>query len=63
MTSQQKADLALRQWQSLRELTPEDRITELMATFFLPPPDSDFEYELALRNVSREMEDINVVHI
>ena len=39
MTSQQKADLALRQWQSLRELTPEDRITELMATFFLPPPD------------------------
>jgi hypothetical protein len=63
MTSQQKADLALRQWQSLRELPPEDRIAELMASYFLPPPDSDFEYELALRNVSREMEDINVVHI
>ncbi len=52
---QQSADIALRQWQSLRSLPPEDRIEALMADFFAPPPPSEFEYELTLRNISEVM--------
>jgi len=54
VTSQQKADLALRQWQSLRELTPELRIEAMMADFFLSEEDRRFEQ--VMRCVTREME-------
>ncbi len=57
VTPQESADLALRQWQSLRSLPPEDRIDALMANFFAPPPASDFEYEITLRNISEIMAD------
>ena len=59
MTSQQKADLALRQWQSLRELPPDQRISELMADFFLSDEDARFEH--VMRCVTREMEDAHAV--
>jgi len=45
----------LARWQELRELPDEMRIEALMASFFLPPPQSDFEFELALRAVSEQM--------
>jgi hypothetical protein len=57
MTPQQQADLALQKWQSLRALPPDERIEALMASFFLPPPVSDFEYEIALRDVTAVMAD------
>jgi hypothetical protein len=56
MTPQQHADLALRQWQGLRSLPPDERIEILMRDFFAPPPASDLEYEITLRNVAMEME-------
>ena len=55
VTPQQSADLALQQWQSLRALPPEDRIEALMADFFAPPPPSDCEYEITLRNIMEIM--------
>jgi hypothetical protein len=55
MTSQQSANLALAQWQSLRDLPPEERIEALMAEFFLPPPENDILFEITLRNVAMEM--------
>lgn len=55
MTSQQMADAALAQWQSLRELPPELRIEALMVDFFAPPSETDLEYEIALRNITLEM--------
>ena len=55
MTSQQSADLALAQWQSLRALPPDARIEALMASYFLPPSETDMEYELTMRRVQQEM--------
>jgi hypothetical protein len=54
-TSQQEADIALARWQALRDLPPESRIDVLMAEFFQPPPESDFLYEMTLRDVAFEM--------
>jgi hypothetical protein len=56
MTNQQQADVLLRVWQEHRALPPDERIEALMADFFAPPPASDLEYEITLRNVSTEME-------
>ena len=55
MTSQQHADLALQQWQAMRDLTPEERIDMLMFDFFFPPPISEAEYQIQLSAVSVEM--------
>jgi hypothetical protein len=54
MNSQQHATEALAIWQRLRSagLTPEQRITELMASFWQPPIDL---YEDTLRRVAEEM--------
>jgi hypothetical protein len=57
VTSQQTADLALAQWQALRGLPPDERIEALMASFFLPPSETDMEYEITLRNVATEMQE------
>lgn len=56
MTSQQHADAALAQWQSLRALPPDDRIAAIMADFFAPPTVSEAEYDITLRDVAAEME-------
>jgi hypothetical protein len=55
MTNQQTADAILQQWQSLRALPPDERIEALFFDFFAPPPASDMEYEITLRNVAMEM--------
>lgn len=55
MNSQQQADIALQQWQSMRDLTPEERIDMLMFDFFFPPLVSEAEYEIQLHAVSIEM--------
>lgn len=55
MTSQQTANEELAIWQAHRHLPPEDRIEALMANFFLPPSETDLEFEIALRRVSEEM--------
>lgn len=54
-TRQQEADIALRIWQQHRALPPDERIEVLMAEFFRPPPPSDLEYEIVLRDVAAEM--------
>jgi hypothetical protein len=59
LNSQQEADLLLQQWQSLRSMPPDERIELLFLDFFLPPPESDFLYELTMRCVQSAMEDIN----
>jgi len=41
----------------MRKPEPDERIAALVAAFFAPLPPSDFEYELILENVAREMED------
>jgi len=53
VTSQDHATAALQAWQSLRELPPEDRMSILMADFFLS--EENRQYEATLRNVQREM--------
>lgn len=58
VTPQQHADAALARWQSLRSLPPDERIEVLMAEFFQPPPVSDLEYEITLRNITMEMADV-----
>jgi hypothetical protein len=55
MTSQQSADLALAQWQALRALPPDARIESLMASYFLPPSETDLEYDLTMKRVTEEM--------
>ena len=55
MTSQMQADLVLRQWQSMRDLSPEERIEMLFFDFFFPPAISDVEYQIQLHAVSTEM--------
>jgi len=55
MSSQQLANEALAIWQAHRHLPPEERIEALMANFFAPPPETDLEYEITMRNVEREM--------
>jgi hypothetical protein len=57
MTSQQTADALLQIWQQHRALPPEQRIEALMASFFLPPSETDLEFEVTLRNVATEMAD------
>jgi hypothetical protein len=57
MTPQASASLALAEWQNLRAagLTPEQRIEELMRSFFLPPIDLDVRYSDTLQAVAEEM--------
>jgi hypothetical protein len=57
MTNQQHADLALAQWQLLRDLPPVERIDALMALFFLPIPPCDVEFDAIIRNISEVMAD------
>ncbi len=56
MTSQQTANEALAIWQAHRHLPPEDRIEALMANFFLPPSETDAEYEITMRAIAEQME-------
>lgn len=56
VTPQMHADLALAQWQALRGLPPQERIEHLMADFFLPPSETDLEYDLTMRRVTAAME-------
>ena len=46
---------ALQAWQQLRALPPDERIEALFASFFLPPSETDLEFEVTLRNVSEVM--------
>jgi hypothetical protein len=55
MTNQQTADALLQIWQQHRALPPEDRIEALMASFFIPPSETDLEFEITLRNVAEAM--------
>jgi 23S rRNA A2030 N6-methylase RlmJ len=55
MTPQRAADNALARWQQLRALSPEERIRALVADFFVPPLESDAEYEITLNTVAEEM--------
>lgn len=59
VTPQQNADVELARWQALREieLTPAERMSRLIADFFLPPIDLDTKYEDQLRAVAEEMND------
>lgn len=50
-----RANIALLRWQELRALPPEDRIEALMASFFIPPSETDLEFKLTLRRVSEAM--------
>jgi hypothetical protein len=56
-TSQQTADEAVIQWQSLRSegLSPGERLEVLMRDFFAPVPPGDIEYDLTLRDVAEQM--------
>jgi hypothetical protein len=57
MNRQQSANLALCQWQALRNagLTPEQRMERLMSEFFAPIPPSDIEYQATLNRIAEEM--------
>ena len=55
MNSQQKADLLLAQWQSLRSLPPDERIERLFLDFFAPLDMTDVEFEAVLREVGAAM--------
>src|SRR5579862_6239933 len=55
MNSQQKADLLLAQWQSLRSLSPDERIERLFLDFFAPLDMTDVEFEAVLREVGLAM--------
>lgn len=54
-TPQHHADMLLRQWQALHSLPPEERIERLFLDFFAPPPPSDLEYEITLRQITETM--------
>jgi hypothetical protein len=58
MTPQQSANAALFRWQALRAagLTPEERIQELVRSFFAPPIDLDTRYQDQINAVAAEME-------
>ena len=55
MTNQQIADQALQQWQSLRDLAPDERIEALMADFFQPPIELDLRYQDQLDAIAEAM--------
>lgn len=55
MTNQQYANLVLAQWQSLRDLPPDERIDALLALCFLPIPPCDVEFDAIMRDVSEVM--------
>jgi hypothetical protein len=57
VTNQQTADLALAQWQALRNagLAPEQRIERLMSDFFAPIPPGDAEYDVTLNSIAEIM--------
>jgi hypothetical protein len=54
VSRQQEANAVLLRWQSLRHLSPAERI-EAMDVVPLDPPMSDEEYQIAQSNVAWEM--------
>ena len=54
MTRQQEANAVLRRWQSLRHLSPAERI-EAVDIVPLDPPLTDEEFQIAQSNVEWEM--------
>lgn len=57
LTPQMQASLALAEWQRLRRagLTPEQRLEELMHSFFQPSIEMDVRYQAQINAVMTEM--------